>query len=236
MNRPMQEMLFPTAPHDGETGSSGGGSNHSNQAPAASSVVPVAAGGGNGEDIEQGQLTEHEEKKKRAYVKSLLRINVSTLVFTSVHVLLWTCEYAYRIAILLGQAREEKSFEEWMDCAFRNFDSNEDPSAWTSVCGTVPKYRVPVASMAADIVGMSIYGALISLMHFSSMMRHIMDSEFMWDLYDCILSVPESLGCGRCLQYLNLKASPRAVALQPQPQPQESSLFASRADRGVGLI
>jgi hypothetical protein len=228
---PIQDMLFPTKIRDG-VGLSSGLSGGSVNGPI---VLPDAvAGAGAGEEAVQQEAQQQDtaggdRRKNRAYISSLIRVNASIIVFTVAHVMLWACLMSYRISITLDQQRATRSYITWTDCAFDHFDANH-PSEWMTVCGKVPHYRITVVSTAVAVAAVGIYGALVSFMHFSSMVRQALDSDFMWDVYDCILMALDYMGCGFCLEYFGLDDDDY-YSSAPQGMSQIRSARSSRVDR-----
>jgi hypothetical protein len=217
---PMQDLLFPTNIRE-RAGSSGTGTNQS------AIILPVVDGAGQPPmDDNNGN---REKGPNRGNFASLLRVNASILVFTVAHVVLMTCIFTYRIIVVSSQSKTRASYAEWTKCAFDNFDGSH-PDAWIETCGELPKYHLSFGITVLAIVGYCCYGALVSAMHFSSMVRQALDSDFMWDVYDCVLMVLDYMGCGFCLEYFDLNDDDY-YSSAPQGMSQIRSARSSRMDR-----
>jgi hypothetical protein len=101
---------------------------------------------------------------------SIIRANVSILIFASAHLLVFICFLSYRGFVTFRASVFKESYEDWMQCAFLYFDGN-NPDSWKDICGEVPMQRIPYGASLVGFLALSGYGIWMSVMHFSALSR-----------------------------------------------------------------
>jgi hypothetical protein len=195
--------------------SSGSGSGGQQQSGSGESGDESGGGGGRG-----GAKTETEEDESGDDQSSgneltwkkfapLLRANASVLIFLLVHATVWSLLGIILVVLSILEDRFLKKYAEWTECVFNNYQ-NENPDAWMDACGEHPPDFGFKNPLLACYVAAGLYGALVCMMHFSSliialtrsMRLHVTTlSGFFVTcgecMYDCIMMEDRHAGAGR---------------------------------------
>jgi hypothetical protein len=110
------------------------------------------------------------------FMHPLIRANMSIIVFTVVHLAVWGLVLIYIALESLHAGRNGRSYKKWVRCAFTNFDKSQ-PKAWEAICGSHAKYRASFNLAVVTLMAVTLYGALITAMHFSTIARQVLASS-----------------------------------------------------------
>jgi hypothetical protein len=142
-----------------------------------------------GERIQEAPVTSSKRKKWRnmfavpKYMRQLLRVNASILLFAVTHLVVWGLNFGYRALLQLNNAKYAKSYADWTACAFAHFEGSA-PDAWKAVCGEAPAERLPFTSSLMGLWVFCLYGFFMSLTYLMTTrkLKYNCWSRFMWCL------------------------------------------------------
>jgi hypothetical protein len=135
---------------------------------------------------EDGEEEEEEEQPSWGTFASLFRANASILFFLIAHIDLWVVISGLLFSDVIREDIINQHYEEWTECAFRNYQ-NAQPLAWMDTCGSVPTDFIKFRALLTVYIFAALYGALVCLMHFSSLVISISRSSLWAHLYKAIV-------------------------------------------------
>jgi hypothetical protein len=97
----------------------------------------------------------------------IIRANITIIIFVTVHLLVYIFFMVDRALVLFKSAAAKRSYDEWTECAFLNFD-DDYPNQWMDICGELPSYRLPYSASIIGLLALTGYGIWMSAFHFSS--------------------------------------------------------------------
>jgi hypothetical protein len=107
----------------------------------------------------------------------LQRATTAIILFMVMHLVLTFFLISYRVYVSLRLAAQSQSLNNWALCRFQYFQGEDPDGNCLSHCGEHPSYRVPFTAAMLGFIAVGFYGAFISAMHFSAMMRKFSPSS-----------------------------------------------------------
>jgi hypothetical protein len=122
-------------------------------------------------DDDDDQASEENELTWKKFAP-LLRANASVLIFLLVHATVWSLLGTVLLSLSVLEDQFLQTYADWTECVFNNY-KNENPDAWMDVCGELSPDFGFKNPLLACYVAAGLYGALVCLMHFSSLVTSL---------------------------------------------------------------